>query len=66
VGPRAGLEVLKKKRRHISPAGIQTPDCQASSIWTTMTTLSQLPGKDEPGYNPVLYKTDISLKVDFP
>jgi len=54
VGPRGGLDILQKKRRHISPAGIQTPDCQASSICTIMITLSQLPGKDEAGYNPVL------------
>ena len=31
-----------------------------------MTTLSQLPGKDEAGYNPVLYKTDDSLKGRLP
>jgi hypothetical protein len=31
-----------------------------------MTTLTQLPGKDEAGYNPVLYKTDDSLKVGLP
>ena len=54
MGPRGGLDILQKKRRHISPAGIQTPDCQASSICTIMITLSQLPGKDEAGYNPVL------------
>ena len=31
-----------------------------------MTTLSQLPGKDEAGYFPVLYKPDDSLKVTLP
>jgi hypothetical protein len=31
-----------------------------------MTTLSQLPGEDEAGYNPVFYKTDDSLKGRLP
>jgi hypothetical protein len=66
VGPNVGLEVLEKKRRHISPAEIQTPDCQASSICTIMTTLFQLPEKDKASYNPVLYKTDDSLEGRLP
>ena len=62
MGPRAGLDVLEKTRRHTSPTGSQTPKCQASRICTIMTTLFQLPGKDEAGCNPVLYKTDEALK----
>jgi hypothetical protein len=31
-----------------------------------MTTLIQLPEKDEAGYNPVLYQTDDSLEDIFP